>query len=864
MTKILLLDSNSLVNRAFYALPPLENKKGVITNAIFGYLSMLARLITDVEPTHIGAVFDLKAPTFRHVMFDEYKGKRKPMPKELASQIPILKELLSEMGIKILSLEGYEADDIIGTIAKRFDYETVIVSGDRDVLQLVDESTVVYNTKRGVTDIKEYDLQSLSEEGLTPAKVIEYKALAGDTSDNIPGCPGVGEKTALNLLAEYGDVDGIFASLDGIKGKLGERLKENKDKVYLSKQLATIDTNVPIACSLDDIKFEKSNIGASFINHLNELECFKLVTRFGFSEKKPDTNDSCAAPVKPLGEESLPFSESTKEIERIIVSDIGKLNDILSGKHSDFTLNIGENIVFAFDAEREYVVKCAATLLDDGVNFEEAIECLKQILASDAHKVLFDVKDFLNMFAKFGIEISEPWDDVLLKSYLSDSNYTYKSQADFMNANGYRADSAAGIFIIDSKLNAQLKDKELTSLYREIELPLIRILYDMEECGFKVDISVLDSLSEKYNQELKSLTDEIYAAAGEKFNINSVQQLGGILFEKLNLPHGKKTKTGYSVSADVLEEIDHPLVTLILRYRKAKKLQSTYIDGMRAVINKSSGKVHTIFKQCLTSTGRLSSTEPNLQNIPIRTEEGRIIRKMFVPSDGNVLVTADYSQIELRLLAHFSGDPVLVAAYNEGKDIHAITASKIFGIPFEDVTKDMRRKAKAVNFGIIYGISAFGLARDTGIYQSEAKAFVEKYFETYPNVKSYMDSNVEYARTHGYIRTLSGRIRYFPEFNSPNKNIRNFGERAAMNMPLQGSASDIIKIAMIKVYDALNKGGYRAKIILQVHDELVIDCPKEEAASVKKLLAENMESAVKLSIPLIVDAKIGDNWYAVE
>lgn len=871
MTKILLLDSNSLVNRAFYALPPLENKKGVFTNAIFGYLSMLSKLISDVNPTHIGAVFDLKAPTFRHAMYDGYKGKRKPMPEELASQIPILKELLAESGIKLLSLEGYEADDIIGTMAKRFSDYTIIVSGDRDVLQLVDENTVVYNTKRGVTDIKEYNLSSLSEEGFTPSKVIEYKALAGDTSDNIPGCPGVGEKTALGLLSEYSDVDGIYARIDEIKGKLKEKLETNKDTVYLSKTLATINTNVPIDCELDDLAFDKNAIGDAFFDHLKELECFKLVPRFDFNKthssdsvQKSEPKITPAVEVKPLGEETLPFDETKKEVERVTIVDIEDLVKVLSGKHEKFTVSVGRDIMFAFDEEREYVAKCAETLLDDGMNFEDAINCFADILASDVKKVFFDVKDKLHSFGSYGLTVNKPWDDVLLKSYLVNSNYSYKSLGELMSANGYTEDSVAGIFNINKKLDVELKEKSLVALYNDIELPLIEILFDMETCGFAVDMTVLESLSTKYSEELKALTEEIYEVAGEKFNINSVQQLGEILFEKLGLPHGKKTKTGYSVAADILEEIDHPLVSLILRYRQIKKLLSTYIDGMRSVINKSTGKVHTVFKQCLTSTGRLSSTEPNLQNIPIRTEEGREIRRMFIPSKGCILVTADYSQIELRLLAHFSEDPVLVEAYNRGKDIHAITASSIYGVPFDRVDKAMRRSAKTVNFGIIYGMSAFGLARDIGTYPGEAKAFIEKYFETYPSVKGYMESNVEFARENGYIRTLAGRIRYFPEFRSPNKNIRNFGERAAKNMPLQGSAADIMKIAMIKVYNALKDGGYKAKIILQVHDELVIDCPEEEAEAVKKLLVENMESAVELKIPLIAEAKTGKNWYTVE
>ncbi|MBR2349448.1 MAG: DNA polymerase I [Clostridia bacterium] len=867
MTKILLLDSNSLINRAFYALPPLENKKGVVTNAIFGYLSMLARLIVDHEPTHVCAVFDLKAPTFRHLRYDQYKATRKPMPHELASQLPILKELLKELGVKICEKEGFEADDIIGTIAKRYDRDTIIVSGDRDVLQLVDENTTVFNTKRGVTDIKVYTPESMAEEDFTADKVIEYKALAGDTSDNIPGCPGVGEKTALNLLRDYGNLDGVYQNVDSIKGKLGERLRDNKELVYLSKELATINTKVPLDVTLDELEFNKDAIGDEFFAHLNELECFKLIHRFDF-KKRFEGKDvtkvlSQATKVKPLGDESLPFDTLPKTVEVKEVSDVTELNKLLNGASNVIAVDFGQDITFTFDGQTEYKVVCQQTLLDLGLNYDQAVDCFREILQSSIKKVMFDVKDKMHALSAYGIEIAPPYDDVLLKSYLSNSNYTYKSVSELMAANGY-TEVACALYSLNSKLSLELKEKDLQKLYDDIELPLIKVLFDTETNGFSVDIDVLDKLSIKYTEEIRSLTEEIYALTGESFNINSVQQLGEILFEKLGLPHGKKTKTGYSVAAEILEEIDHPVVTLILRYRQLKKLQSTYIDGMRGLINRTTGKVHTIFKQCLTTTGRLSSTEPNLQNIPIRTEEGREIRRMFVPSKGNVLVSADYSQIELRLLAHFSEDEVLLNAYRNGDDIHALTAAKIHDVPLDEVTKSMRRSAKAVNFGIIYGISAFGLAKNIGIRPYEAKVFVEKYFETYPSVKAYMDSNVKEADDKGYIRTIGGRVRYFPEFRSSNKNIREFGKRAAMNMPLQGSAADIMKIAMIKVYNALKEGGYKAQIILQVHDELVIDCPASEVKEVKQLLVNCMEGAVSLNVPLIADAKEGNDWYSVE
>ena len=867
MSKIILLDSNSLINRAFYALPPLENKKGVFTNAIFGYLSMLARLILDHKPSHICAVFDLKAPTFRHKKYDLYKATRKPMPVELASQIPILKELLRELGITICEKEGYEADDIIGTIAKRYDEETIIVSGDRDVLQLVDENTVVFNTKRGVTDIKVYDLESLKEENLTPYKVIEYKALAGDNSDNIPGCPGVGEKTAFNLLDTYGGLDGIFENVENIKGKLGERLRDNKEQVYLSKELATIFTEVPLDIELTDIAFDRKVIGDKFFMHLKELECFKLIPRFDFDKRFEGIEPSkinLGTPVKPLGEDSLPFEEVKSEIKTVFIRDISSLNNYLSLCKQIISLEIGKSICFSFDGNTEYQVICSESLLDEGVNFDQAMLSFKHVLENEnVTKIIFDVKDKMHSLQRYGVELKKPYEDVLLKSYLCNSNYSYKSAEDMISANGFN-EIASGILLYNNVLNIELDKKELKSLYYDVELPLIKVLFDIEMNGFSIDLSVLEQLSQKYNEEIKSLINEIYELTGETFNINSNQQLGEILFDKLGLPHGKKTKTGYSVAAEILEELDHPVVSLILRYRQIKKLQSTYIDGMRTVINKQTGKVHTIFKQCLTTTGRLSSTEPNLQNIPIRTEEGREIRKMFVASNGNVLVSADYSQIELRLLAHYSNDPVLVDAYNSNEDIHALTASKIHDVAIEEVTKSMRRSAKAVNFGIIYGISAFGLSKNIGIRPYEAKEFVDKYFDTYPSVKSYMDGNAKFAEENGYVRTLAGRIRYFPELRSSNRNIREFGKRAAMNMPLQGSAADIMKIAMIKVYNALKENNCKAKIILQVHDELVIDCPKEEISLVKKLLVENMQKAVQLNVPLIADAKEGDNWYSVE
>ncbi|MFA5449995.1 MAG: DNA polymerase I [Clostridia bacterium] len=846
MNKIILLDSNSLVNRAFYAMPYMSTKDGTPTNAVYGFATMLLRLIADHKPTHIAAVFDLPAPTFRHLMYDNYKATRKPMPDDLAVQMPILRQLLEAMNIKILQLEGYEADDIIGTIAKRFDDETIIVSGDRDVLQLIDSTTKIFNTKRGVTDIRVYDLERLREEGFTPKQVIEYKALAGDASDNIPGAKGVGDKTATGLLAQYGSVDGVYENIDQIKGKLRERLIEGKENVYISQKLAEINTDVPLPCELDCMEFT-GEYAANFYGLLTKLEFKSLLSKFSYLEDIADNTPKEKQPLK---------------IEGVEIKSIEVLEKILAESHTAIAVDIGESISFAFDDKRQYSVTTGESLIDFGIGFDEAILAFKGVFSSpNIKKVLFDVKSLMRTLTPYGIDVVMPYEDLLLKSYLVDSTNIPKSLGDILPEGKFLASES---FLANKELDQKLKSLELDGLYREIELPLIKVLFDMESAGFNIDTAVLDELSEKYVVEIHTLESAIYETAGETFNINSPKQLEKILFEKLGLRHGKKTKTGYSVAADVLEELEHPIIRLILRYRKLVKLQSTYINGMRAVIHPSTGKVHTIFKQCLTATGRLSSTEPNLQNIPIRTEEGREVRKMFIPNKGNILISADYSQIELRLLAHFSGDTVLTNAYRNNKDIHTITAAKIFDTPEHQVTKDMRRDAKAVNFGIIYGISAFGLSNNIGITPYQAKLFQDKYFETYPAVKEYMAANVSLALQNGYIRTLKGRIRHFPEFRSKNHNIRNFGERAAMNMPLQGSASDIIKIAMLKVDKALKEGGYKTKLILQVHDELILDAPKEEAADVKKLLINAMENAVILNVPLPVDAKLGANWYEAE
>ncbi len=846
-TKIILIDSNSLINRAFHALPPLQLADGMYTNAVFGYVSMLQKLISEEKPSHICAVFDCRAKTFRHLKYDGYKATRKPMAEELAVQIPVLQELLQKMGIKILFKEGVEADDIIGTLAKKFDKNTIIVSGDRDCLQLIDDSTTVYLTKRGVSDVIKYDKVTLMADlGFTPKQIIEYKGLAGDSSDNIPGASGVGPKTATDLLKQYEDIDGIYAHLDEIKGKLRERLSENREQVLLSRELATICVSVQLDCDLKDLEFNYP-LKAEAYAMMRKLEFKKLTDRFKFETETEEIS---------VGKEIA--------VENVSVNGIDELTAIVNTiKKSDaIAFNVAGNALSFCCGDKSYDVAFSVDLFGSGINDYDAFKIMKPFFGKDYKKVFYDVKQMKTLLNNYNIEIEQPYEDLLLKGYLLMPGRNIKDVTELLLAYGYGGKNvAAELLSLNEELDKKLQEMELDKLYTDLELPLIQCLYDMERTGFKIDILVLNELDSIYTEQIAKLLKEIYFISGEEFNVNSTKQLGHILFEKLQLPHTKKNKTGFSVSAEVLEELEHPIAEVLLRYRQITKLKSTYIDGMRSVINKKTGKVHTCFKQSLTTTGRLSSTEPNLQNIPVRRAEGREIRRMFIPSEKCVLVSADYSQIELRLLAHFSQDENLIEAFNTGVDVHSLTASKIFRVPLESVDGSMRSSAKAVNFGIIYGISSFGLAKNASVSNSQAKRFIDEYFVTYPKVKEYMDSNVKEAKTNGYLRTMLGRVRYFPELTSSQFNIRAFGERAAMNMPLQGSASDVIKLAMLKVDEELKKQGLNAHLILQVHDELIVDTPLNEEATVKKILKDCMENVVKLRVPLIVNVASGKNWF---
>ena len=835
--KLLLIDGNSIINRAYFAMPPLNDSEGRNVNAVFGFLNILIKVVADYTPQKLVVAFDMRGHNFRKDIYPEYKANRKGMPDDLAQQMPILHDVLDQMQVMVVEKPGVEADDIIGTITAHFDGESFIVSGDRDMLQLVSDNVTVLLTKRGVTEVESVTPQTLlTNYGLTPAQVIEYKALRGDTSDNIPGVRGIGEKTAMALLEKYGDIDTLFANVDAEKGALREKLAEGKQMAYVSKQLATIVRNA-------EIEYDLANCGLYTLNAavretLEKLQFRSLVSRLDFGEEKVEH----------------------VEVEQEDVTTIARLSEVVHelsqsncfGFHFD-----GKNIYLANSTKKQFALSLSDSFLDE-ITSQTAFDALKPLLEGNVAKIVYDQKALKHTLDGMGIALGKVKYDVCLMQYLVEYR-AYKDIVALCEAYGYSA-LGAGIFALSEILHKQLVETNVEKLYFDIELPLSDLLYRMEVEGVAVDIQLLDKLSVEMHEQLDLLVREIYDLAGETFNVNSPIQLGKVLFENLQLPHGKKTQKGYSTNSDVLEGLldKHPIIGKILEYRKISKLLGTYVDGLKPLVR--SGIVHTTYNQALTSTGRLSSSEPNLQNIPIRSENGKEIRKLFVSKNG-VFVGADYSQIELRLLAAFSMDENLLESFKSGVDIHAKVASELMGIPVEMVNKDMRRMAKAVNFGIIYGISDFGLAHNTNISRSKAHDYIQLYFARFPKIKAYLDGCVEQARATGYVTTITNRRRQIPEIKSSNFNLRSFGERAAMNMPLQGSAADIMKIAMLKVDRALVAANLKSKLVLQIHDEIIVDCFPEEAAEVKRIVKREMENAVQLACPLVAELEEGATLY---
>lgn len=849
MEKLVLIDGNSLLNRAYYATPVFTTRSGTPTNAIFGFIKLLFKILGDIKPNYIIVAFDLKGPTFRHKMYDGYKATRKGMPDDLAVQLEPLKSLLSAMKIATCSKEGYEADDIIGTLSKKFDVHSYIYTGDRDSFQLVDEKTDVHFTKRGVSDLQKLSVDNFkSEIGILPSQVIDLKALMGDKSDNIPGVPGIGEKTALNLLDKFGNLDGVYENIENLSGATKLRIAENKDNAYMSYKLATIDRN----CDLE-INLENCVAPAKYSSDVKKLFAdFEFNSLLGLNIFE----ENSAAEQEDISYPPILNCKTYKDAIKLL------------DEKNKFSVVLDENYAHIYNGKTEIVLEIADNLLSDGISVEHFISILRHVFSNKQNKVImFNCKSAMHLLKKLDIEFNCDFDDVSLVRYLVEysANTANWGLKELCNANLYDINFTA--FATDKlfeKYFKILENEKVVDLYNKIEKPLLKVLFDMEDTGVKVSEGILNGLAERYESLVLEYQNKIFDLCGCKFNINSPSQLAEVLYTKLGITEVKNKKSGkYSTSADILEKIQdkNPVISYVLKFRAYQKLCSTYLEGYKPYVDKKTKLVHTTYNQSNTSTGRLSSANPNLQNIPIRESEGRELRKIFIPREGNVFIDADYSQIELRLLAHFSGCKELIEAYKNNKDIHAVTASQVFEVNIGDVTDKMRRAAKAVNFGIIYGISDFGLSRNLNIPVSTAKEYIEKYFASYSAVKDYMNENVAFAKANGYVSTLTGRKRNIPEINSSNFNLRQFGERAAMNMPLQGTSADIIKIAMINVYNSLKKAGLKAKLILQVHDELVLDAPKEEAEKAAEILKTEMENAVQLKVPLTVDVHIGENWY---
>lgn len=844
--RLLLIDGNSLINRAFFALPPLTDSRGNYTNAVYGFTTMLLKAIGDFMPKYIAVCFDLPHPTFRHLAYTEYKANRRKMPEDLASQMPLLKDLLKCMNITIVEKKGYEADDLIGTIATRAGVDVIILSGDKDNLQLINDRIKVCLTRKGLSETVVFDEETFrTEYGFAPINIIDLKALMGDSSDNIPGIAGIGEKTALRLIYDYGTLDAIYQNLDKEKGKLYEKLTEGRASAYMSYELATINKDAPIEFNLQD-----------FIYSYPFEKCVK--------QKFKELNfKSLLSKDIYIDADGGEFVETAIEQSPVVVKNISNISELSQIDLSQgFSILIDKDVHIATDIKAEYKIKIKDTLISDGSELEDVLIELKSVLENpNIVKTVFDYKALKHFLKGRNINLTNAF-DIQLAQYVVDSASDTATIKKIIAFNSLDENYPAVAFIrMKEKLQSQLKD--FNKLFYEIEMPLAEVLFKMEETGFKLDINVLKQLYEKYNKQINDLSERIYELAGERFNINSPKQLGDILYNKLKLASVKVTKTkALSTDAEALEKLreENEIIDYILKYRTLSKLNSTYVEGLIKSAD-DKGVVRTIFRQTITSTGRLSSTEPNLQNIPVRDEEGKEIRRAFVAREGYTLVTADYSQIELRLLAHFSKEPKLLQSYINDEDIHTRTASEIFGVSPELVSKAMRREAKAVNFGIIYGISDFGLARGLGIPVSKARQYIKNYFANYPKVKEYLDKCVVDAKAQGKVTLESGRVRNLPELKSTNPKIRQFGERAAMNMHLQGTAADLIKLAMIKVDKEFERLNLKSRLILQVHDELIAEAYKGEEEIVERILKEQMETAITFAVPITVEISKGNNWY---
>jgi DNA polymerase I len=870
--KLVLIDGNSIAYRAFFALPLLNNDKGVHTNAVYGFTMMLNKIMEDEKPTHILVAFDAGKTTFRHATFGEYKGGRQKTPPELSEQFPFIRDRLDAYGIQRYELENYEADDIIGTLvlsAEKEGFEIKVISGDKDLTQLSSEHTTVGITRKGITDIEEYTPTHVMEKyGLTPEQIIDMKGLMGDPSDNIPGVPGVGEKTAIKLLKEFSTLENLLESIDQVAGsKLKEKLEEFKDQAVMSKQLATIERHAPVEVSVENVAyegFEREKVVALY----KELGFHSLLEKLG--------GDTATT-------EQLELEDIEYVTPDVISDDLFADDNYFYVEMLDDNYHYADIIGFSLVNEKGYYFLPTELAIKSDSFKKWAEDETKKKTVYDAKRSEVSLRrydihlkgvNFDTLMASYIINPSETIDDIstIAKKYgvniHSDETFYGKGAKRKIPEGTLTAEhlvrKSLAMFDLKQKLEDELKTNEQYELFTELEMPLSLILADMESCGIKVDRDRLQRMGSEIHDRLIEIEGIIYELAGEKFNINSTKQLGVILFEKLNLPSFKKTKTGYSTSADVLEKLasDHEIIEHILTYRQLGKLQSTYIEGLLKVINPKTGKVHTRYQQTLTATGRLSSIDPNLQNIPIRLEEGRKIRQAFVPSEpGWIMFAADYSQIELRVLADIAGDEKLIQAFKDDLDIHTKTAMDVFHVNADEVTSNMRRQAKAVNFGIVYGISDYGLSQSLGITRKEAGLFIDRYLASYPGVKDYMDDIIHSAKQKGYVSTLLQRRRYIPEITHRNFNIRSFAERTAMNTPIQGSAADIIKKAMIDMAEALKDYGLKTRLLLQVHDELIFEAPEEEIETLKKLVPDVMENALELKVPLKVDYSYGPTWF---